>query len=286
VKTINDPHEPETLSHLPTPSRFDKKLWRRGGTRTVIMNDNTKSAMLLRARRAVASFCMLTFCAIVLGGCSEEAGLPPRTIMIFIDMSLSTIKDRENYKNYMGTVVRKLRPGDKLTVCKIIDLTIADFTPLYQTEIPKFDFWKDNRTLHDKLVVQIHQNLVAAVDSVLDSRERIANSEIINSFLICEQYMRNKTGRKTMIVLSDMLECSNEMNFEKERISAAYVERSIRILKAKGRLPKLNGLEVWVAGAYAKNTEQYFAVQGFWNRFIEDAGAVQKSYSHALLEFE
>jgi len=250
------------------------------------MNDNTKSAFFSRDHRAIAMCCLLALSLSLLSGCSEEATLPPRTIMLFIDMSLSTIKDRENYKNYMGLVVRKLRPSDKLTVCKIIDLTIADFTPIYQTEIPKFDFWKDNRTLHDKLVQQIHQNLIVAVDSVLDSRERIANSEIINSFLICEQYMRNKTGRKTMILLSDMLECSSEVNFEKERISADYVERAIRTLKAKGRLPKLNGLEVWVAGAYAKNTEQYFAVQGFWNRFIEEAGAVQKSYSHALLEFE
>ncbi len=250
------------------------------------MNDNTKSAFPWRVRRALAMCCLLAFSVSLISGCSEEAALPPRTIMLFIDMSLSTIKDRENYKNYMGLVVRKLRPGDKLTVCKIIDLTIADFTPIYQTEIPTFDFWKDNRTLHEKLVNQIHQNLIVAVDSVLDSRERIANSEIINSFLICEQYMRNKTGRKTMIVLSDMLECSNEVNFEKERISAEYVERAMRNLKAKGRLPKLNGLEVWIAGAYAKNTEQYFAVQGFWNRFIEEAGAVQKSYSHALLEFE
>jgi len=249
------------------------------------MNDNTKS-FLSRTWRAVAYGCVLLMSALLASGCSEESSLPPRTIMLFIDMSLSTIKDRENYKNYMGLVVSKLRPGDKLTVCKIIDLTIADFTPIYQTEIPKFDFWKDNRTLHEKLVQQIHQNLIVAVDSVLDSRERIANSEIINSFLICEQYMRNKSGRKTLILLSDMLECSNEMNFEKEKISVDYVERSIKNLKVKGRLPKLNGLEVWVAGAYAKNTEQYFAVQGFWNRFIEEAGAVQKSYSHALLEFE
>ena len=251
------------------------------------MRDNVHSILLTWRRKIAALCCFWGFCLpAFLSGCAEEASLPPRTIMIFIDMSSSTIKDRENYKTYMGTVVRKLRPGDKLTVCKIIDLTIADFTPIYQTEIPQFDFWKDNRTLHEKLVNQIHGNLVAAVDSVLDSRERIANSEIVNSFLICEQYMRNKTGRKTLILLSDMLECSNEINFEKERITADYIERAMMNLKAKGRLPKLNGLEVWVAGAYAKSTEQYFAVQGFWNRFIEEAGAVQKSYSHALLEFE
>lgn len=249
------------------------------------MNGN-KNSFFIRSRRTIAGLCLMALGATLLGGCAEESTLPPRSIMLFVDMSLSTIKDRDNYKNYMGLVVRKLRPGDKLTVCKIIDLTIADFTPIYQTEIPKFDFWKDNRTLHDKLVLEIHQHLVTAVDSVLDSRDRIANSEIINSFLICEQYMRNKTGRKTMIILSDMQECSTEMNFEKERLSADYVERAIRTLKAKGRLPKLNGLEVWVAGAYAKNTEQYFGVQGFWSRFIEEAGAVQKSYSHALLEFE
>ncbi len=242
-----------------------------------------------RRCRAFAACCglmLLNVSLMLLAGCAEENTLPPRTIMIFIDMSLSTIKDRENYKTYMGTVVRKLRPGDKLTVCKIIDLTIADFTPLYQTEIPQFDFWKDNRTLHDKLVDQIHSNLIAAVDSVLDSRERIVNSEIINSFLICEQYMRNKSGRKTLILLSDMQECSNEMNFEKETITGPYVERSIKNLRIKGRLPKLSGVEVWVAGAYSKSTEQYFAIQGFWTRFVDEAGAVLKSYSHALLEFE
>jgi len=241
-------------------------------------------------RRLLMRLAALLLCGttgiLLLDGCTESTPAPPRSIMIFIDMSLSTVKDRDNYKTYMGTVVSKLNPGDKLTVCKIIDLTIADFTPLYQTEIPRFDFWKDNRTLHQRLVVKIHDNLIASVDSVLDSRERIEKSEIINSFLICDQFMRNKGGRKALILLSDMQECSTDYNFEKDRISAEYVDNAILTLRAKGRMPNLHGVEVWVAGAYAKSTEQYFAVQGFWNRFLGEADGTLRSYSHALLEFD
>jgi hypothetical protein len=221
-----------------------------------------------------------------LQGCSHVDTAERRVVMVFVDISLSSLPDRENYKHYIEKIVSKLQPGDVIAGGKIIDLTIADFTPIFNVELPAFDFWNDNRTLHHKLVEKITTHMYASIDSVLQSRGKIEKSEIINSFLICEQYMRNKTGKKSMVVLSDMMECSSEFNFVKDDLTATYVDQAIASLRAKGRIPNLHNVDVWIAGAYAPNTEKYFAVQGFWNRYLQETGANCRSYSHTLLDFE
>jgi hypothetical protein len=221
-----------------------------------------------------------------LQGCSHVDTAEPRVVMIFVDMSLSSLPERENYKRHVEKIVSKLNPGDRVAVGKIIDLTIADFVPIADVKIPIFNFWTDNRTLHQKLVEDIVSQMSANIDSLLNSRGKIEKSEIVNAFLICEQFMRNKSGRKTIVVLSDMLECSSELNFERDELTAEYVEKSIRTLKEKDRIPRLDNVEIWVAGAFAKTTEKYFAVQNFWSRFIRETGANCRSYSHALLDFE
>ncbi|MDZ7344861.1 MAG: hypothetical protein ONA90_10160, partial [candidate division KSB1 bacterium] len=153
-------------------------------------------------------------------------------------------------------------------------------------EIPIFNFWTDNRTLHKKMVDDITSRLFADIDSVLDSRGKIERSEIINAFLISEQFLRKKSGRKSLVILSDMLECSSEYNFEREELTTDYVEKAIQSLRDKDRIPRLDNVEVWVAGAFAKTTEKYFAVQNFWNRYIRETGAECRSYSHTLLDFD
>jgi hypothetical protein len=219
-------------------------------------------------------------------GCSHVDTAERRVVMVFVDISLSSLPERENYKHYIEKIVAKLQPGDVVAGGKIIDLTIADFTPIFYVELPPFDFWSDNLTLHKKLVDKITTQMYASIDSVLQSRGKIEKSEIINSFLICEQFMRNKTGKKSMVVLSDMIECSSEFNFDKDNLSTAYVDQAIESLRAKGRIPNLHNVDIWVAGAYASSTEKYFAVQGFWNRYLKETGANCRSYSHTLLDFE
>jgi hypothetical protein len=219
-------------------------------------------------------------------GCSHVDTAERRVVMVFVDISLSSLPERENYKHYIEKIVAKLQPGDVVAGGKIIDLTIADFTPIFYVELPAFDFWSDNLTLHKKLVDKITAQLYASIDSVLQSRGKIEKTEIINSFLICEQFMRNKTGKKSMVVLSDMMECSSELNFAKDDLTAEYVDQAIASLRAKGRIPNLRNVDIWVAGAYANSTEKYFAVQGFWNRYLNETGANCRSYSHTLLDFE
>lgn len=233
---------------------------------------------------------MMTAAAMIAGavatGCNHAAPKESRHVMIFIDMSLSTLPDRDNYKKYIERIVSKLEEGDRLTVCKIIDLTIADFTPIFDITFPSFSMWNDNRTQYDKSLREITRSLIATVDSVLSSRVKMQKSEIVNSFLICDQIKNGKASRKSLIIISDMQESSSEFDFDKDQLTSQYLDGAIATLRSKHRIPRLEGVEVWMAGAYSKDTEKFFAVQEFWKRYVTATGATLRSYSHTLLDFE
>jgi hypothetical protein len=218
--------------------------------------------------------------------CSHVDTAERRVVMVFVDVSLSSLPERENYKQYLSKIISSLKPGDVIAGGKIIDLTIADFTPIFNVELPAFDFWNDNRTQHHKMVEKLTARMFASIDSVLQSRGKIEKSEIINSFIICDQFMRNKTGKKTLVVLSDMMECSSEYNFDKDEVTHEYINRAMLSMRAKGRIPNLRNVDVWIVGAYAPSTEKYFAVQNFWNRYLKETGADCRSYSHTLMDFD
>jgi|GEM_PF-576357 len=222
----------------------------------------------------------------LLPGCSHVDTAERRVVMVFVDVSLSSLPERENYKLYLEKIITSLKPGDVIAGGKIIDLTIADFTPIFNVQLPAFDFWTDNRTQHHKMVGKLTARMFANIDSVLQSRGKIEKSEIINSFIICEQFMRNKTGKKTLVILSDMIECSSEFNFDKDEVTADYINRAMLTMRQKGRIPNLHNVDVWIVGAYAANTEKYFAIQSFWNRYLKEASANCRSYSHTLLDFD
>jgi hypothetical protein len=94
----------------------------------------------------------------LLAGCGGKVDTAERrVVMVFVDVSLSSLPERENYKRYVEKIIASLQPGDVIAGGKIIDLTIADFTPIFNVQLPAFDFWNDNRTQHHKLV----QNLTA-----------------------------------------------------------------------------------------------------------------------------
>ncbi|MGH7496903.1 MAG: hypothetical protein ACREOO_31530 [bacterium] len=248
---------------------------------------NRRFAMLLRPAAALALVtAAVTIAGLATSGCDQTAPKESRHVMIFIDMSLSTLPDRDNYKKYIEKIVSKLKAGDRLTVCKIIDLTIADFSPIFDITFPSFSMWSDNRTRYDKSMREISRQLIGTVDSVLASRFKVQKNEIVNSFLICDQIKNGKPGRKSLVIISDMQESSSELDFDKDHLTTLYLDNAIATLRSKGRIPHLEGIDVWMAGAYAKDTEKFFAVQEFWKRYVAATGATLRSYSHTLLDFE
>lgn len=218
--------------------------------------------------------------------CQNAQSEESRMTLVFVDLSLSTLPDRESYKEHLAKIITTLKAGDRLIVCKIIDLTIADFEPIFDITVPAFNMWTDNRTNYKRFVDNLNVQVLATIDSVLSTRSKVQQSEIISAFMICDQMTRGRRGKKSLVLISDMQESSSELDFGRDRVTSEYIGQAIQELRQKGRVPRLQDVEVWVAGAYAKDTEQYYAVQSFWDRYITETGATLRSYSHTLLNFE
>jgi hypothetical protein len=90
------------------------------------------------------------------------------------------------------------------------------------------------------------------------------------------------------VLVSDMLEDSEEYNFERQQLNDGFIQRVIAEQKKKGRLPDLSGAKVYVAGASAKSANTALEVQKFWIAYCKAANAdlTSQNYGSALMNFE
>jgi hypothetical protein len=85
-----------------------------------------------------------------------------------------------------------------------------------------------------------------------------------------------------------MIQDSKEYNFDRVKVTDAYIKKIIRDRQKQNLIPKLNDVKVYVAGASAADSKKFRAIEKFWNRYFVACGADFSShrYGHSLLEFE
>jgi hypothetical protein len=79
--------------------------------------------------------------------------------------------------------------------------------------------------------------------------------------------------RKTLVIFSDMVEESGELNFERDRLEPARVQGILATLSRDDRLPNLSGVSVYVVGATHVNLQRYRRTREFWLALFKAAGA-------------
>src|SRR5262249_50277561 len=82
----------------------------------------------------------------LLFGCS--ASPRPRVILVFADVSAS-VKDFAVYRDAWSKIVSSLRPGDRVILAQISNRTYTDFRPALDYEMPRFDWWRDNKLTNE-----------------------------------------------------------------------------------------------------------------------------------------
>lgn len=221
--------------------------------------------------------------------CRPGSSPQPRLLVVFTDMSASIpANERALYEAYMDTIISTLQSGDRLVVAKISDGTMIRFSPIFARTLPQYSFWMDNPLTHKRQLDKIRTEVRQKTSKALKSSERSPRTEIIMSFLVSEEEFRNWTGRKRLVLLSDMLECSTDLNFEVQplNLTPPVIEAAIQRLRDKNRIPRLDSVSVWVAGATAQNSDDFLAVKAFWERYIRETGAILEHYSHDIGQFE
>jgi len=195
--------------------------------------------------------------------------------IVLIDYSKSISKaDQKIYKETLGSVLGKIRGGDRIA---LVDIGKSDMT-----EFTIFDEFAAVKGSTNKVKIHNKKGLRALWSRFLAKPfETEDYTKIISSIRGAQQRFESAdTGDRYLIVLSDMVDSTKESHgfqFAKNK----KCDTVPTVLKSIDK-PKLNGVKVYVAGAGGEGDAGYQCLKTFWTQFFVQSG-VKKSdvvYQH------
>ena len=212
----------------------------------------------------------------------------PRAIVVMVDMSGSTNKARRTvYRNAFEKIYENFREGDRIVVGTITGRSFIDFKPVVDAEIPKQSVWV-NRISFEQDMAKTKENIKKQVEGLLSRKKGTPRTEILNSLNIADTLLHKEKRQKILVVLSDMVQDSKEYNFDRVKVTDAYISSIIKHRQKNNLVPNLKGVKVYVAGASADEAKKFRSIEKFWNSYFKVSGADFSThrYGHSLLEFE
>ena len=218
--------------------------------------------------------------------CQSSPTQPPKVVLVFMDVSAS-VRDFTMYRESWAKILNTVTDGDRIVLARISAETLTQFRPVLDRALPAFNGLTDNKLRHEKQRKQIQQELTAALDQAL-AAPRSPKTDILHALTLAEKVFHDEKRRHILVLLSDMLEDSEEYNFERLKVTDGFTRQVIDQQKKKGRLPDLGGAKVYVAGASAKSANTALDVQRFWLDYCKAANAdlAPQNYGPALMNFE
>jgi len=235
-------------------------------------------------------------------GCTRTSqAVPPSgtAVVIFVDFSESVRSEaRALFKQEIETqILPSLLAGDRILIAAIDDKTLTEFRPLVEATLPlkpKFNGWLDNVLKYnrqtkdiDAQVVEVKEKIRARAADVLARRHASPLTDIFSSLLIAEKLFHNEPRHKVLVLMSDMIEDYPPYDFEKVSWSPATNQKILSELDAKGLIPKLSDVCVYVSGVSAKSPETAENIGRFWQTYFQRTKADMdpSRYAHVLLHW-
>ncbi|MCL6559724.1 MAG: hypothetical protein K6U74_13195 [Firmicutes bacterium] len=259
----------------------------------------------MRVVKLVAMFLVVTLVLSCLAGCEKkQEKTETKAVVVLVDLSESTRDLRNLYLESLKEVIGKIKPGDFFMVAKITASSVSE------PEVPVKEDFKvepkdaagrptDNPLLVKKITKKAEEELKAKKPQLIEKlkgvllpgeerREKVTNTDIMSSLAVAQNAFQNyQRDRKILVILSDMLEDSERYNFYRENFTPQRISEIISAEKTNGRLPDLNGVDVYVVAATKEQSNRFFDVQKFWLEYFKACGArlARENYSSTLLKF-
>ena len=243
--------------------------------------------------------CCFVFISLVLA-CSF--GRSPKTqnkcICVLFDLSLSTQKEvvRDSYMLDLNKIFASIQPGDVLVATLITGHSISELEFCVQHVFESFDPGTDNELKKKALWAQFQKiqaackdSLVSVIDSTLHQKSNIIKTEIMGALDVAARTFRNyKMPKNVLVVFSDMLEDSQFYRFDKENLTPQRIVAIIENEKSSERLPKFQGVKIYVTGAMSQDRKRFLAVRSFWLKYFAECGALlsEDHYGSILIRFD
>lgn len=240
---------------------------------------------------------LIVLCLVLVSCRNEES---QKTVISLFDQSDSTNKDtiKKNYLNGFKAILSKVNSGDVVVVGSILEssfstpgLPVNELIPPF---IPSSDnpfFLKREKNEADEALTKTKEKIYITAEKLLlrqDLKRKVLKTGILSSLHVADKIFKTyKNSEGVLVIFSDMIEDSDEYNFEKEILSTRRIEEIISKEKSAKRIPELTGVKVYIAGATASKREQFFARQNFWLMYFKECGAtlLSENYGPTLIKF-
>lgn len=235
---------------------------------------------------------------------TQPGSQTPKVVFVLFDVSASVAspETRERYREAFRQIVDHIEGGDVLVADMLGDNPLAQSSFPVNVEFAPFEPTTDNDLLVRKQRQEFDRKVAAERDRAAELAEPLlagpANgarrTHVLDALLLAERVFANyPRPRRVLVLFSDMIEDSERGNFAKSVPPAGLGSTTAESDRSKGRLPKLDGVRVYVVGAASTRPEagasdQFLAVQRFWTDYLKVAGAdvAAERYGAALVRFD
>jgi hypothetical protein len=198
---------------------------------------------------------------------------PPEITMVAVDTSgTRAAADSTIFLDSFEAVTQSFESGDRLVLGRINGQSVSDFNVDFDLALPRTGVVLDDRDAHEAGIAGAD----AAFRQLLHDRTAEQSNVLAVLAVAGEIFARDSTrARKSLVLLSDMRNESRELNLSTRSITPAFTEQFIADQRAKGGLPKLEGVRVQVAGAGARDDDaaSFAALKAFWIAYLAASGA-------------
>ncbi|NDY73832.1 hypothetical protein DO021_18875 [Desulfobacter hydrogenophilus] len=178
---------------------------------------------------------------------------------------------------------KKITGDEQITIFKITGQSSRKPDIIADMYFRKKGTW-ESKLKYDKEVRKSKLAFKEQIARAFSGAAKANNTEIIAAIRLSKLYFDDVNAKqKKLIILSDMIEESEFFNFQKKKVLPGKI---IETEKKGSRLPDLNGINVYVSGAYAGTQKKYDEVKNFWETYFNEAGAVLKCYRPQMITFD
>jgi len=192
-------------------------------------------------------------------------------------------QERQAYAEYLARVFDRIQPGDAMVVALITELSVAEPHMLIEQRFPVFEPTTDNpmyleaeQKKFDEEHKGLKEQLQQQATSFVLNNDRIAQrTDIITACHVAAKVLANHASAyRKLVIISDMEEYDGQYDFIHTRLDPEQIRKIVDKEKNSARgLPRLNGVEVYVAGARSKDSQRFFNIRAFWQNYLEACGA-------------
>lgn len=243
--------------------------------------------------------------SLVLGaGCSHTQKAPAeakadttRFVVVLLDKTASVKDQNSVFVTATNRVIKDLKPGDRFALAEITGASASDFefvvdktldkNPVYDPLTTNASEYKDTVADLKTARAKEREDLVGEVQKELKRKPKFLQTDLFGAINTAGAALSSWPGRKTLVILSDMIEEDNHIRFNHVHWTPAVQAKTLARVKKLGLIPTLKNTEIYVVGVRGPSLSVTQEIHAFWSEYFKEAGSplLPSHYAHTLLDW-